>query len=177
MLYVVIVLCCLAAALVVRALAGPERWHQKVRSQIRPDVAAPTESGFRLLFWRNWAVAVIAVAIAVWGIDELQLSEEELHEAAVHAVATMDGTTDGVTQDRIRVAVEDLVPADLRVREIKSQTSEGEVQSRYEITEASATDDDPDRMAVCVKVSSIERQTRSGVFYSSTGTSPGPCTD
>ncbi|MFC0623616.1 hypothetical protein [Kribbella deserti] len=173
--FLVIAVCCVAAGLVGRALAGPERWQKKVRAHVRPDAAEPTEDGYRWLFWWHWAVAALAVVVAVVGVDHVRLSEEELYEAAQRGVGSLDGTIGLVTSDRIDSAVSGLVYADLHVREISS--SDSKAPRRYEITPLLSKgdyDDHPDRIAVCVQAR-ISEGTDAGFVYSYTSTSPGRC--
>lgn len=177
MVFVVAVVCCLALGLVGRAMAGPERWHTKVRSQIRPEAAEPTVSGFKLLFWWNWLVALIAVTVAVFAIDRIQLTDTELYDASTRAIDVLDGTTDEVTADRIEAEVENLVHADLAVEDVTStNTEDRNLPNHYEITKETDGDDDPgDERKVCVEVTRIERRQDAGIWYSYTSVSHGKC--
>jgi len=175
---IVVVLCCLAAVLAVRALAGPERWHRRVRSQMHPEASEPTHSGYMLLFWRNWGAAVIAV-IAVWvTVDHFRLSETELYDASARAVGALDGTSGVVTATRIEAAVEDIVHADLTIEEVTSDDDGRDASSQYEITKKKQTSEDgpaAERVAMCIEVTSRELRYQSGVWYSYTSFSQGPC--
>jgi hypothetical protein len=172
--FLVVLLCCLAAGVVWIALAGPERWHKKVRSQVRPGAPEPTESGYKLLFWRNWLVALIMVALAVVAVDHTIVSDAELYDAAERAVDSLDGTTGAVGPDRIEAVVETAVNTELLVREAESENSEPDDPERYEIVKGETADDR--KPAVCVEIRRVGAGSESGVSHSYTSVSQGACT-
>ncbi|WP_328991104.1 hypothetical protein OG394_33110 [Kribbella sp. NBC_01245] len=133
-------------------------------------------SGYKWLFWWNWLVAVIAVVIAGFGIDRIQLTDDELYDATQRAVRPLDGTSDLVTATRIEAAVEDLVDADLYVERISSDSAEADKPRLYEITrQMQSSDDDQAPAASCVEVSEIERKHDSGTYYSYISLFQGAC--
>lgn len=177
MTFLVVLLCCLAAAVVGIALRGPERWHKRVRAQIRPGAPEPTESGYRLLFWRNWFVALVLVALAVVAIDGIRLSDTELREAADRAVNGLDGTTGQINSDTIEAVVESAVDRDLAVRELdRDEDAEATDPYRYEVVRGdSAADDVPAEL--CVEVQRVSAGGVDPVLkYSYVSVNPGACT-
>ena len=153
--FFVVLLCCLTAVAVWFALAGPERWHKAVRSQVRPGAPEPTQSGYRLLFWRNWLLAVVLIALAVVAIDRLWLSDAELKDAADRSLNALDGTTDEVTADRIESEVELAVDKDLFVRQLDRPDDADSTDGRpYEIVKDDS-DDEEAPAAVCVEVQRV----------------------
>lgn len=175
MVFGVVVLCGLAVGLLGRALAGPERWYRKVRSQVRPDASEPTRSGYMLLFWWNWLVAVVALVVAGFGFDRIQLTETELYDASSRAAGVLDGTTGHVTAARLEAAIEDVVHAKVTAERITSDSTEADKPKRYEITKEMKSSDDVATAAACVEVSTHETKHDSGVWYSYLYLSHGKC--
>lgn len=173
--FFVVLLCCLALAAVWIALAGPERWHQKVRAQVRPGGPAPTESGYRLLFWRNWLVAVVLIASAVVAVDRLWLSDAELKNAADRALKALDGTTDEVTADRIESEIELAVDKDLTVRQLdRDDDADSTDGYPYEIVKDDSADEEAPA-AVCVEVQRVGDGTDAVDRISYITVNTGPC--
>lgn len=174
MTFFVVLLCCVTAGTIWVALAGPERWYKMVRSQLRPGAPAPTESGYKLLFWRNWLAALIMTALCVVAVDHRWLSDQELYDAAARAVDTLDGTTGEITSDRIEAVVESAVDAELFVLERGSTGSESSDPERHEIIKGDGSEER--KAAVCVEVRTVGANTQTAVSHSYTSVSEGPCT-
>jgi hypothetical protein len=169
---VVVLLCCLAAARVGIALAGPERWDKIWRAQVHPSGQAPTDGGYRLLFWRNWAVAVGAVALVVVAVDHARLSDDELYEAARTAVKAVDGSAGGMPGDRLEAVVEAAVGADLSVEQLES----GDDESRSEKFQISRGEKPGEHEpAICIEITSVGGTNQSPVRYVDTLVSTGSC--
>jgi hypothetical protein len=168
MLFLAIVLCCLTLWCVFFSWSGPEVWHKKMR----PGAPEPTESGYRVLYWRNWLVTVLLVAASVVAIDHLWLSEAEFREAARRVVDSQDGAP-GVSADRIMGALELELGKDISVRSIETEdddrTSETE---RFELIKSDDADD-ADAAAVCVEITTYGSDSQQR--FSSISFSTGRC--
>lgn len=74
--------------LVVPVVLGPERYVRKIVLNLRPGTVEPTKAGYALLFWRNLAVLVVVVLVAVGATPRatpLPTDAEVLRDAEVAA--------------------------------------------------------------------------------------------
>ncbi|WP_139977602.1 hypothetical protein [Nocardioides litoris] len=156
------ILCVVATAAVAELVHGTRRWHAHVTSQVRPDAAEPTETGYQRLAQRDLVVAVVALALAVpttW--DRLHTSDEELLQMVSDAVlaSPADGLDGNAIRARVALATgRDDVRADYL--EDSDEADEADVAdvavtSEYEVRLASregSREDHEDQPAVCVTV-------------------------
>lgn len=115
-----------------------------------------------------WIVLIIAVWLTV---DHFWVSEDELARATTDAAAAVDGSLGGVTQDRIRVEVEDRLGRPVEITRQEIETSDP-TEDSYGFT-VTVGDDEP---AMCVKVTASSAGTSSGIGPEYTSVRTGRCT-
>lgn len=116
-----------------------------------------------------WIVLIIAVWLT---FDHFSVSEGELSKATVDAAAAVDRSLGGVSQDRLRVEIEDRLgrPAVITRQEF---ADDDPAEDSYGFTVTVGDDDEP---AMCVKVVEFLSATSPGVQPAYTTTRAGQCT-
>lgn len=116
-----------------------------------------------------WIVLIIAVWLT---FDHFSVSEDELSKATIDAAAAVDGSLGGVTQDRIRVEIEDRLGRPVVITR-QDFADEDPTEDAYGFAVTVGDDDEP---AMCVEVVEYSSATSPGVRPAYTSTQTGPCT-
>ena len=85
--------------------------------------------------YRLWAPTAVVAIVAAWlTISHVLVSDDELFEAVNDAAAAVDGTVGGVTQDRLRIEVEDRLGRDVEVKRADGPAdSSGDIAYDYQV--------------------------------------------
>lgn len=105
--------------------------------------------------FRKWGPAAVAFAVAAWlTVDHLVVSQEELFDATKDAVGALDGSVGGVTQDRLRVEIEDRLGHDVHLERAEMEDAGGDPHEFTYAWSVYTTDDYEERggPAMCVSV-------------------------
>jgi len=112
----------LAAAVLVKIVMGPLRWHRLVAEQTRPSSPPPTEQGQVLLTVRDMAaLAVLLVVCATLLVDQVGewRTDERLYETTLAAVDVLPSETLEVGQ--VEALVEELTGHEVLLVDVSDQ--------------------------------------------------------
>lgn len=124
---------------------------------------------------RTSGPVAVVLAVAVWlSVDHHWVTQHELFEATDDAADMVDGSFGGVTQDRLRIEIEDRLgrPVRLEHDSLESRSAD-EVAYAYLVT----TGDGDGGPTVCVEVVELPvGASANGLRVASTSTETGTCT-
>jgi hypothetical protein len=113
------------------ACYGARRWHRTFTAHVRPDAAEPSPRGYQLLAWRNWLVALTAVALCTGAsFATVVVSEEQLYDAADVAMDQPSGAFASI--DAIVAVIEDDLGRDVSYAKIT--TDDATSRRTYELS-------------------------------------------